>query len=230
MKDVADLLQAIAAVGWLALAALIGLRLRGLLRSRGDDLAKISVGPTGLTAEFVSSKLDEAARADTTVAPSPEMKSVVIERLHRNAGVLRRAHVLWVDDHPENNTSIVELLGKYTVDVEIALTNAEALHQIARHPQRYDVLISDMGRDHEPAAGAFPGVDFAVRAFSQTGIRTILFTGRFRITAVPGLTPEDIVKLAEAVDSATFGRTNRADELIHLILDQLERSPKLAAS
>jgi hypothetical protein len=230
LTDAADLLQAIAALGWLVLAGVIGLGLRGLLRSRGSDLTRLSVGPSGLTAEFVSSKLDEASRSDDTPRPSPVAKSVVIQRLHRHADILARAHLLWVDDHPENNASIVELLSEYGVDVEIALANDEAFSRLTRHPKRYQVLISDMGRDNEPAAGAFPGAEFAVRAFEQTGLRTILFAGQFRPTSVPGLTPQQLVDLARTVDSATFGRTNRADELIHLILDVLERSPRLVPS
>jgi hypothetical protein len=230
VKDATDLLQAISAVGWLALAVLIGFGLRGLLRSRGNDLTKLSVGPSGLTAEFVSAKLDEASRTDKTATPSPVAKSVVIQRLHRHADILDRAHVLWVDDRPENNSSIVELLSKYGVDVEIALANNEAFSQLTRHPKRYDVLISDIGRDNEPEAGAFPGADFAVRAFEQTGLRTILFTGQFDPTSVPGLTPDQLVDLARTIDSATSGRTNRAEELIHLILDVLERSPRLTPS
>ena len=230
MKNAADLLQAIAAVGWLALAVFIGVALRAILRSRGGDLTKLSVGPSGLTAEFVSSKLDEASKGGSTPAPSPIAKSVVVQRLHEQAAVLARAHILWVDDHPENNASIVELLSNYGVDVEVALTNAEALAQLTRHPKRYDVLISDMGRDNEPAAGPFPGAAFATQALQQTGARTILFTGRFRPTSVPGLTPDQLLELVRTIEAATFGRTNRAEELIHLILDVLERSPRIASS
>src|SRR5262245_5861497 len=126
LKDTTDLLQAITAVGWLALAVVFAFVLVRLLRSRGNDLTKLSVGPAGLTAEFVSAKLDEASRAASAAAPNPIAKSVVIQRLHRHAEILARAHVLWVDDHPENNASIVELLSKYGVDFEIAQTNDEA--------------------------------------------------------------------------------------------------------
>lgn len=228
MKNAVDVLQAVVALGWLVLAIVLGRPLLSILRFRGADLTKLSVGPAGLSAEFVTSRLDEAARSASAPSPDPVSKSVVVQRLHEHGAVLARAHVLWVDDHPENNQSIVELLSGYGVDVEVARTNAQAISQLARHPWRFDVLISDMGRDAEPEAGQFPGVAFAEQALELTGTRTILFAGRFEPTAVPGLSPEESLALTRRVDSVTFGRTNRADELIHLVLDLLERSPRAA--
>lgn len=226
MKNLADVISALTSLGWLALAAFIAIAFRSIMNTRRGDLTKLSVGPTGFTAEFVSNKLDEASKDGAGPTPGPRDKGVLAERLHSHRDLVQGAHLLWVDDHPENNEAMVELLSRFGVKIEIALNNAEAYSTLTRHPQRFQVLISDMGRDDEPAAGDFPGAAFATRALELTGIRTILFTGRFRPTSVPGLNADEAVLLADSIDRATFGNTNRPDELVHLIIDLLERSPR----
>jgi len=59
--------------------------------------------------------------------------------------------ILWVDDHPENNTFFHGILESAGCKVDIALTTAEAQTRLREH--RYRVIISDMGRGDNPAAG-----------------------------------------------------------------------------
>jgi len=54
-------------------------------------------------------------------------KCSVVDRLQRNADLIASARILWVDDHPENNTPIVELLRLYGAAVETPRSNHEAL-------------------------------------------------------------------------------------------------------
>jgi hypothetical protein len=56
------------------------------------------------------------------------------------------------------------------------------------------------------------------------GQKTILFTALFDPTTMPGASEADRLALARLVHRATAGRTNRFDEALHLILDELERS------
>lgn len=230
IQEIAELVGALAAMGWVGLAIYLGFALRRILRSRGDDLSRLTVGPTGLVAEFVSKKLDEAAASDPATLPGPLAKSVIGLRLQRHAAQVASAHILWVDDHPENNAAIVELFSNFGADIEVSISNAEALTQLTRHPGRYDVLISDVARDNELGAGPFPGVRFAAQAFKRNGLRTILFTGRFNIATVPDLNSHERLDLFRSVEESTFGTTNRADELVHLVLDALERSPRTPPS
>jgi CheY-like chemotaxis protein len=63
--------------------------------------------------------------------------------------------VLWIDDHPKNNSYFVEQLQKLGVAVDLAMSTAEGLEKLAR--RRYSVVISDMGRHEDghskPTAG-----------------------------------------------------------------------------
>jgi hypothetical protein len=226
MRNLADVISALTSLGWLVLGAVIAFALRSIMNTRRDELSKVSIGPTGFTVEFVSNKLDEASKDAAAPSPGPLDKSVLAERLHSHRDLVHGSQLLWVDDHPENNRAIVELLTTFGVDVEIALSNAEAYLLLTRHPHRFQVLISDVGRVDEAVAGEYPGAEFSSRALELTGIRTILFVGRFRPTSVPGLNADEAILLADSIDRATFGTTNRPDELVHLIIDLLERSPR----
>lgn len=61
-------------------------------------------------------------------------------------------HLLWVDDHPENNRNEKHILeGTMNVNVEICLSTNEALDKFEK--TRYDLIISDMGRGIDRQAG-----------------------------------------------------------------------------
>jgi hypothetical protein len=67
------------------------------------------------------------------------------------------------------------------------------------------------------------GLELAETVFSQWGQQALLFTARFEPTQLPEATDTDRLAIARLVDEVTFGRTNRFDEVLHLILDVLER-------
>jgi len=50
-----------------------------------------------------------------------------------------------------------------------------------------------------------------------------LFTARFDPARVPSLSDEQRLRLVAEVQRSVFGRTNRYDEALHLVLDMLER-------
>lgn len=60
-------------------------------------------------------------------------------------------NVLWVDDHPENNTSERRSLEASGVRFVLAVSTGEALEIVQR--QSFDLIISDMGRSLDPQAG-----------------------------------------------------------------------------
>lgn len=59
--------------------------------------------------------------------------------------------VIWVDDHPENNTSEREFLREQHLGVYSTTSTKEALLLMSLY--HYDVVISDMGREEDAIAG-----------------------------------------------------------------------------
>ena len=173
--------------------------------------------------EFAESKLNEAASKEDG-APSlsgDAAKRSVIDRMQTHAALLEGARVLWVDDHPENNSPLVELLREFGTVVDTPRSNAEALALLSG--SRYDVVISDVARDNEGEDSDLKGVEFARAVFDHWGRRVLLFTARFDPARVPGASEERRLELVSEVQQTVFARTNRADELLHYMLDLLER-------
>lgn len=54
------------------------------------------------------------------------------------------ARVLWLDDHPRNNTLLVEQLARENIKVDLAQSLAQALSLLQKNP--YALLITDMAR------------------------------------------------------------------------------------
>lgn len=80
----------------------------------------------------------------TTAASSPPRYSEPADAIGR---------ILWVDDHPENNEKHRDWFNAHRIGVYNATNNEDALTLLQMN--RYDVVISDMGRDkgREPLAG-----------------------------------------------------------------------------
>jgi CheY-like chemotaxis protein len=173
VSDTADLLRAIAGLSWVLLAFLALVALLRLVKGQKAPLSKLGIGPSGLTAEWFEAKLSEA-----TSKPSDEQdgeqivvgdaaKRSVIDRLQSHAALLRRARILWVDDHPENNTPITELLRRLGASVDTARSNADAFALL--RTSRYDVIISDVGRDDEGPGSDLKGVELASNVAGDPG-------------------------------------------------------------
>lgn len=64
-------------------------------------------------------------------------------------------HVLWLDDHPRNNTLLVEQLVRQHIRVDLVQSTAQALSLLSKKP--YALLITDMARleggQRQPDAG-----------------------------------------------------------------------------
>jgi CheY-like chemotaxis protein len=224
LSSAADLLRAIADVTWVAVAFVVVVAIRGLLKAQRAPLTKFGLGPTGVTMEFAEAKLTEAvAKSDdeTKVVVGDAAKRSVLDRLQRNADLLRQARILWVDDHPENNTPLTELLRRFGATVDTPRSNKEALGLLSA--SRYHVVISDVARDDEGPDGSLKGVELARAVFDGWRQRVLLFTARFDPARLPGASEERRLELVSEVQRTVFARTNRSDEALHYILDLLER-------
>lgn len=118
--------------------------------------------------------------------------------------IVRGRRVLWVDDHPSNNLYERVALAETGVAVDIAASSEEAL-ALATY-LRPDVIISDMEREGRRDAG----LEF------------------LRLARARNITSPVIFYLADVdpsrgVPPGAFALTNRPDEVLHLILDALER-------
>lgn len=64
---------------------------------------------------------------------------------------LKRNRILWVDDYPINNESVVNLFEDKNIRFDIALTTKQGLELYKS--ELYDLIITDMGRGDESDAG-----------------------------------------------------------------------------
>lgn len=224
MSNTADLLRAIAALSWVVLASVVVVALLKLLTGQKSALTKFGFGPSGVTIEFAEAKLSEAvskSSQDARIVVGDAAKRSVIGRLQSHADLLRRARILWVDDHPENNTPIADLLRQFGASVDTPRSNVEALALLST--SRYDVIISDVGRDDEGPSSDLKGVELANSVYERSGQRVLFFTARFDPARLPGISDQERLQLVTEVQRSVFARTNRYDEALHYILDLLER-------
>jgi hypothetical protein len=229
MSNVGDLFQGLAAAMWVVLALVVFLVFRRPLLERIPHLTKLGMSATGVTMEFAEQKLAEAGTRldeETRRSIGEVATKTLLHRLDRNADLVRDARILWVDDHPENNAALVELLRKIGARIDTAQTNDAAFALMRSN--RYDAVISDVGRDVGPEKDSerkeLMGVDFAEAVFDTWGQRPLLFVRRFDPTELPDATADERLHVTQLVDRKAFGRTNRYDEALHMILDMLERA------
>lgn len=81
-----------------------------------------------------------------------------------------RSHkrILWVDDHPKNNSFLIAALEERGARVDIALDTYEAIAKIEK--TNYDIVLSDMGR----AEGNKAGLDLT-RKLKKMGVSSPVY-------------------------------------------------------
>jgi CheY-like chemotaxis protein len=127
-----------------------------------------------------------------------------LRRAEQVERVLRGARVLWVDDHPENNAWERELFRSLGVVIVPVESTRSALACLQAEP--FDVVLSDIRRDGEP----IDGIDGAMQIHSAVPSLPIVFYIRdFTHRRIP---------------EPASGITNEPNELLHLVLDRLERA------
>ena len=127
-----------------------------------------------------------------------------LRRAAQSKNVLEGARLLWIDDHPERNRAEIEVLRQFNAEVYTARTTAEAVALLQSRP--FDVVVSDIAREGR--------VDEGTRALARLnqmapGMPVVFYVARLE----PG----------RGVPEGAAGITNSADELLHLVLDGLER-------
>lgn len=139
---------------------------------------------------------------------SPQFDAA-LKRLERSQPVVNGSSVLWVDDHPLRNESLIRLLESYGIRVWLALNNEEALTLAKRVP--VDLVLSDIGRD-------------AGNESRRTGLDLPgkLFKAGFDWPVIYFVAQYD--RWQEAIPPGAQAETRELPELIHLVCEHLERA------
>lgn len=131
-------------------------------------------------------------------------QSPALRRARRMRGVFEGARILWVDDQPELSDAEERFLRHLGARIERALDTDEAVELL--EGKSFHVIISDIRR----LGSETNGVEDLPRVRRVAGTTPVIFyTGRFD--------PE------MGRPEGSWGITNSPEELLHLILDVLER-------
>ena len=177
---------------------------------RYELLPKVSdIKAMGVEFSFIKNSIDAALElADKNPKWKIEVpeaaKKNVLNRAKEHFNVFQNATILWIDDNPENNLNEWRMFLQLNVKIELAKSTESALEML--HQKKYDVIISDMARTDEDDAGLRFLIKF--RKVDET-TPVIFYIGTYD------------PKLGKPIGA--FGITNRPDELLHLVLDALER-------
>jgi CheY-like chemotaxis protein len=131
-------------------------------------------------------------------------RSSALRRARLVAEILRGASILWVDDRPENNMWERSLLHAFGIETLTAETTRSALACLER--RRVDLVLSDIARENRPDEGVRAIPEIKSKAVDAA---VILYVGSLSSSNPP---------------RGAFGITNDPNELLHLILDSLERT------
>jgi CheY-like chemotaxis protein len=157
--------------------------------------------PTDLSAATIR-KAEEDVPAVVGALQAARSGSSGLRRAEQVEKVLRGARVLWVDDRPENNAwerEMFRVMGVVITTVESTRSALSCLKQ-----ESFDLVISDIHRDNED------GIDGAKQIRDAVPLLPIVFY-------IQNLTSSHIPEPASGI-------TNEPNELIHLVLDRMERS------
>lgn len=130
--------------------------------------------------------------------------SPALRRAQMLARILQGSQVLWVDDNPSSVRPFCGILNSIGVAVDLVTSSSEALKMTIN--TRYQLIISDIERDDI----ADEGIAF-LRILQRRASypRVIFFIAN--------------LDTAKGTPPGAFGITNSGEELLHLIIDALER-------
>ena len=138
-------------------------------------------------------------------ANADEVTGLVTSLGRERATGKSRKLVLWVDDNPDNNIIERQSMAAYNIDFVLSRSTDDALAQL--RTQRFDAIISDMGRPPDPRAG-YTLLD----ALRGNGDQTPFFI------YAGSRAPEHV---REGYRRGAQGTTNMGDELLQMLLQKL---------
>jgi CheY-like chemotaxis protein len=208
---------------WPAIILFILIRFGRDLRDFFSSLGELSLKGAGFEASLKRKQAEVVAALSAAAASKPDgdktresvakeamiaadvVADFVTPRAIRRAS---RSTVLWVDDNPNNNSYERQALEALGVSFVLAISTDEALKKISR--QRFDAIISDMGRPPDSRAG-YTLLDKLRANGDQTPF----------IIYASSRDPEHV---AESRRHGAIGCTNNANELFEMVLSALGRT------
>lgn len=197
---------------WIGFLVFLFLSLRNPLIERViPRLTEVNAFGIGFSFSEVETLLEKASSAGPagSEAADPtegkEQRVRVVSRLEHAAECLKGGRILWVDDHPDHNRYLIRLFRELGMTVDTVFSTSAATEELMQGVP-YDLVLSDLDRGGDPAAGADMPKDFRSRGIS---IPIIIHADRFD----PEL----------GVDPMIFGGTRYVGEVVHYVTDIMER-------
>jgi CheY-like chemotaxis protein len=171
---------------------------------------------TMLVQADAAKQLESAQIAYQSVSPAQTEAIVNVVNQVTDPIIARRiagAKLLWVDDHPENNTYPRRAMEAVGIQITLSKSTENALEQVRSHA--YDVIISDMGRESPDPQAPYD---------SRAGY-TLLDKLRDQHIFTPFIiyagsrSPEH---QAETKRHGGFGATNNSQELFQMVIDAIQ--------
>ena len=209
-KIMPEFVKIIPALLWVGLAFYI---FRKYHHKIHDELLPNLVGLKALGVELsfanvkdsIISTIDLAKKSTQWPVVIPEEdEQRVLNRVKKHVALFRNVRILWIDDVPDSPRNERAMLRRLQADVEMAQSTAEAEKFL--QSQTYDLILSDMKRDGDGQAGLKFLQDYAKH---KKRAPVIFYVGH----------PDP----TKGVPAHAFGITHRPDELLHLVMDALER-------
>lgn len=197
-------LQVLPAVLWPVIVLLALLLFRRRIADKLSGMTSVKVAP--FEARFEAEILAEAQPPGAPKG-SPEERRDAVGRAYRAREWCVGKRILWVDDHPGTNHQLGELFQQVLgVSVRYALTTDEAMTQLLTD-SGYALVITDMRRGDD----------------DQAGLHLI---GRMRAEHLyrPTIIYSSVDSTEVGVPRGAFAQTNRADHLLHYVIDACERA------
>lgn len=128
----------------------------------------------------------------------------------------RVARVLWVDDKPANNEHERARLRPFGIVFDNVVSTREAVEQLAFENYKYDLVITDLGREHSSDQSRTAGSAFLVHpSVKNAGPPVIVYAGTWAIAQ-----RDELIRLG-----ASDVMANR-EQLINTVLQMLGRTPE----
>jgi len=159
-----------AGVGFVTAYLWTRLRMRYLLES-----SDVSAAEASKREERLVTSLSNSGLKDTPPESDSELRTAAKAALASSKALppgTPTRPILWVDDNPSNNTAMVESLNQVGVQVDIALSTAEAMQRLKL--KNYCLVVTDMGRRENGAYQADAGEDL-VKAMRAAGMTTPVY-------------------------------------------------------
>lgn len=165
------------------------------------DLAKLT---ETLSAQIASASATDAEGKPNAASIDVAAVNGAISRARMSRWALSGAMILWIDDQPANNVHFRRLLRQLGATVETASSTAEA--KALGRVEEFDLVLSDIRRGGVEDIGARD-----LPELREAGIDAPAVFYVSRVTADPK-------------PAGAFAITARAEELLHFVIDGLERS------